>query len=79
MEESYPRASQGAVDSVLTYYDAHVIVVGHTEVSQVSGLYENRVVAIDVPVEGPGSLQALLWENGKFYRVTGEGELQPLE
>ena len=79
MEESYPRASQGAVDSVLTNYDAHVIVVGHTEVSQVSCLYENRVVAIDVPVEDLGSLQALLWENGRFYRVTGQGELQPLE
>ena len=79
MEESYPRASQGAVDSILTYYDADIIVVGHTEVSRVSGLYESRVVAIDVPVEDLGSLQALLWENGKFYRVTGQGELQPIE
>jgi len=79
MEESYPRASQGAVDSILTYFDADVMVVGHTEVSRVSGLYKNRVVAIDVPVEQLGNLQALLWENGKFYRVTGQGELQPIE
>jgi hypothetical protein len=79
MEKSYPRASQGAVDSILTYYDADIVVVGHTEVSRVSGLYEGRVVAIDVPVEDLGSLQALFWEKSKLYRVTGSGELEALE
>ena len=79
MEEKYPRASQAGVDSLLAYYGADAIVVGHTEVSQVSGLYNGRVVAIDVPVEELGSLQALLWENGEFYRITGQGELQPMQ
>jgi hypothetical protein len=79
MEESYPRASQGVVDSILTYYDADAIVIGHTEVSQVSAFYEGRVIAVDVPVEDLGCLQALLWQYGKFYRVTEQGELQPIE
>jgi hypothetical protein len=79
MEEIYPQATSGAVDSILAYYGGDFIVVGHTEVSQVSGLYGNRVLAIDVPVEELGSLQALLWENGRFYRVTGQGDLQPIE
>jgi hypothetical protein len=79
MEERYPRASHAGVDSLLTYYDADAIVVGHTEVSQVSGLYNGRVIAIDVPVEELGCLQALLWQNGRFYRVTGGGQLQPME
>jgi hypothetical protein len=79
MEERYPRASQSAIDSILTYLNADALVVGHTEVSQASGLYKGRVMAIDVPVEELGGLQALLWQNGKFYRVTGGGELQPIE
>ena len=79
MEERYPQASQAGVDSLLIYYGADAIVVGHTEVSQVSGLYDGRVIAIDVPVENLGSLQALLWENGEFYRVTGQGNLQPIK
>ena len=77
--ESYPRTSQGAVDSILIYYDADAVVVGHSEVSRVSALYEGQVVAIDVPVDDLGSLEALLWENGRFYRVTGQGELQLIE
>ena len=44
-----------------------------------SGLYEGQVFAIDVPVDDLGSLEALLWENGRFYRVTGQGELQLIE
>jgi hypothetical protein len=79
MEGRYPQATSAAVDSILASYDGDFVVVGHTEVSQVSGLYGNRVLAIDVPVDELGSLQALLWEDDRFYRVTGQGELQPIE
>lgn len=79
MDERYPRASQSAIDSILTYLNADALVVGHTEVSQASGLYKGRVMAIDVPAEDLGNLQALLWEKGKFHRVTGQGQLRPME
>jgi hypothetical protein len=79
MEERYPQASVGAIDSLLSFYDAQTFVVGHTELDQASALYEGRVMAIDVPVEELGGFQAFLWKVGKFYRVTGSGELQPLD
>lgn len=72
-------ASPGEVDSILTYYRANAIVVGHTEVDSVSGICGNRIMAVDVPAEELGTLEALLWDNGRFYRVTGKGELQPIE
>jgi hypothetical protein len=76
MENSYTMASVAEVDNILEYYKAEAIIVGHTEVEQVSGLYGNRIMAIDVPVEKLGRLQGLLWENGEFYRVTGKDDYQ---
>jgi len=78
-ENRYPMATQDHIDSTLSHYDAHAIVVGHSGVDQVSGLFANKVLALDVPFEDLGSLQALLWQDDKFYRVTGAGELQPIE
>jgi hypothetical protein len=79
MEGRYPQATESAVDSILTHFGADILVVGHTEVDQARSLYDGRVFAIDVPAEELGGLQALLWENGRFYRVTGGGQLQPIE
>ncbi|HUV29700.1 MAG TPA: metallophosphoesterase [Acidobacteriota bacterium] len=79
MEDSYPMASESQIDSLLSYYGARAVVVGHTHVDQVSGLRGNRVMAIDIPVDELGTLQALLWEGDRFFRVTGTGELQPLD
>jgi hypothetical protein len=73
MEGKYPQATEADITKVLAYFDAGAVVVGHTEVDSVIGLYGNRVFAIDVPLEVLGSLQALLIENGRFYRVAGDG------
>ena len=79
MENAYPQASRDDVEFVLRYYEATTVVVGHTEVEQVSGLHESRIIAIDVPVEELGGLQALLWENGRFNRIRKEGDSEPIE
>ena len=79
MENSYPQDNPATIDSILSRYGVDAVVVGHTNVDSVMGLYGGRVFAIDVLFEDLGTLQALLWENGKFYLVTGSGELQPLE
>lgn len=79
MEGDYPQATAAEVDSILSFYGADAIVVGHTEVDQVAALYDGRVWAIDVPADELGALQALLWQGGRFYRVTGDGTAEPLE
>ncbi len=79
MESCYPMASLVEVDHILSDYGAQAIVVGHTEVDSVLGLFDNRIMAIDVRVETLGTQQALLWEDGRFYRVAGTGKLQLIE
>ncbi len=79
MENRYAMATASQLDSILEYYGADAIVVGHTEVDSVLGLFDNRIIAIDVPVDELGGLQALLWENGLFYRVGPAGERQVME
>ncbi|MBU8934829.1 MAG: metallophosphoesterase [candidate division Zixibacteria bacterium] len=78
MENRYPQATADDVDRILAHFDAATVVVGHTEVDSLIGLYDNRVIAIDIPVDELGSLQALLWKDGRFYRVSGDGKLAEL-
>jgi hypothetical protein len=75
----YPRATAAQLDTIMAYYDAEAIVVGHHEVGQVSNWYEGRVFGVDVPVAELEGLQALLWEGGKFFRVLSSGNREPLK
>jgi hypothetical protein len=74
----YAAATSEQLDMVLDYYDATAMVVGHTETDEVGVLYDGRVFSVDVPFERLGTLQGLLWEEGKWYRVTGSGKLEPI-
>ena len=79
MEDRYPQITSLGVDSLLDFYNASAIVVGHTGVDQVVGLYENRIFAVDIPFEDLNGLQALLWQEGKFFRVTTDGKTEPID
>jgi hypothetical protein len=74
----YPRTTADQLDVLLDYYDVSAVVVGHTEIPQVTSTYENRVFSIDVPVLELGGLQGLLWQKGDFSRVLVSGDLEPL-
>ncbi len=78
MEGSYEQATTAEVDRVLKYFEADAVVVGHTGVDSVLSLYDSRVFAVDIPFEEIHSLEALLWNDSGYYRVTGSGELRPL-
>ncbi len=78
MEGRYPKATAEQVDAILAFYGATAVVVGHTEIPQVTALYEGKVFGIDVLLPELESLQGLLWKEGRFYRVTGTGALEPL-
>ncbi len=77
-EDLYPQATVEQVEAVLETYGVSAIVVGHSEHDHVSRLYDGRVFAIDVPLHELGSFQGLLWQDGCFYRVTGDGTREPL-
>lgn len=78
MEGRYPRASESEITDILARCSASAVVVGHSGVDSVASLYDGRVLAIDVDVEALGSLEALLVEDGQFYRIAGDGSRHPV-
>jgi hypothetical protein len=69
-----PLATEEDVQRILEYFDATAVVVGHTDIGEIRSLYGGRVFGIDVDVGTLGNLQGLLWEEGNFYKVRGNGE-----
>ena len=79
MKGNYPLVLSEEVDSILSFFGASTIVVGHSEIDSIMSLQDRRIIGIDVPVDELGSLEALLWDDGRFFRVTGKGDLRPIE
>jgi hypothetical protein len=73
-----PRASQGQVDSTLSFYQVGKIIVGHDIIDSVSSFYQGKVIGIDVN-EHEGNAQGLLIEGNLYYKVdlTGKKYLLP--
>ena len=72
--------SQVEVDAILNYYKADKLVVAHTENDSITPLYNNKVIAIDIPICNKNSvLEGLLIVNGKFSCVCGDGKGKELE
>lgn len=62
------------VEAILRFYDASKMIIAHTEVKKMTSLFDGKVIAIDVPIRTDIIVpEALLINNGKFYRLTSEG------
>lgn len=62
------------VDSTLSKYGVKHIATGHTVIADtISVLYKGRVLNMDVH-HAKGHSEALLLEDGKYYRVNAVGE-----
>jgi len=77
-EGVYERLTEPEVRQVLGYYGSGNMVVGHTLMDQVDSYYGGLVFDVGVPLDGPGTMQGLLWEDGHFYRVTASGQREEL-
>lgn len=77
-EGRYPAATSAQVDSLLGFYGATTLVIGHTDIGQVTRFHDGRVYGIDVSLEVLGTFQGLLWEKGVFSVVDGLGTVMPL-
>jgi hypothetical protein len=78
MEGDYSQATLNEIDTILKYFDVKSIVVGHTGVEKIHELYDNQIIAMHVTLDAP-TTQALLWQDGNFYRVTYDGDIQALD
>ena len=79
--DDYPAITEAQLDSVLTFYDAKAVVVGHTEdtLAPIKSLFGGRVFGVDVKLEELGGFEGLLWKGGEFYRVGVDGTVAPFK
>jgi hypothetical protein len=69
-----PRANITQIDSTLDIYGVRAITTGHTIISgEIRSLYNGKVFNTDVH-HAEGRSEALLIDNGKFWRVNTAGE-----
>jgi hypothetical protein len=71
-------ASAEEIDLLLNHFDIEHLVVGHTSQEQVETRYQGRVIAIDSSIKNGQYGEVLLFENGKYFRGTPDGERLPL-
>ena len=68
------KATMAQIDSTLSIYDVRYITTGHTIVAEeIKSFYDGKLFDTDVHHAG-GHSEALLYEDGKFSRVNGNGE-----
>ena len=63
LPDTYPKATDADVDHVLQAFAVKTIVVGHTIVEKITGLYGDRVYAVDVN-SNTAEPQALMFVHG---------------
>jgi len=67
--QEIPMADKDQVISILDFYGASTIVVGHTIMDQITSFYDGLVYAIDTGIYRGSKGEALLWENDSFFRL----------
>jgi len=76
-----PRANMTQIDSTLDFYGVRAITTGHTIIStEIRSLYDGKIFNVDVH-HAEGRSEALLIENGKYWRVNTAGdklEIRPI-
>ncbi|MPQ45890.1 hypothetical protein GCQ56_02610 [Marinifilum sp. N1E240] len=72
MERSkYDKISKEGVDRILEKLNVKTIVVGHTEVDQISEFFSGKIIDVNIPMrDGDLPLQALLIQDGEIV-ITG--------
>lgn len=74
-----PLITQNEVDSILDFYDAEKLIIAHTENGSIKYLFNQKVIAIDVPIKNKEIIsEGLLFENGDLKRVDFEGKITRL-
>ena len=69
-----PRANVTQIDSTLDFYSVRAITTGHTIIAnEIRSLYNGKVFNTDVH-HAEGRSEALLIDNGKYWRVNTTGE-----
>ncbi len=77
--QGIPQATEDQVSSILAYYNAGAIAVGHTIVDSLTSYYGGRVFAIETGINKGKEGEMLIWEDGTFYRADVHGRRKVLK
>ncbi|MCL1140147.1 metallophosphoesterase [Shewanella pneumatophori] len=69
---------EAELDKILAYFNVRHITVGHTSQTQVLGLFNNKLIAVDSSIKRGVQGELLLIENGELIRGLYNGARQPL-
>jgi len=79
-DDTYPRIKESDLDKVLEFFDVSCVIIGHTNVSEVKGLYHKKVFATDIPFYlSKFTFQALMIEDDNFFVLGSDGSKYPLK
>ncbi|TAJ15013.1 hypothetical protein DMA11_03550 [Marinilabiliaceae bacterium JC017] len=71
----YAQITPVQMDSVLQAFNVSTVVVGHTETDLIDTFINGKVINVNIPRANKSIRnQALLIDNGKFYRITHQGK-----
>ena len=70
----YKRLPETELNKILSAFQASRIFIGHTNVQEITSLYQSRVYAMDVPFYSNGTeMQGIAIENNVLYLVNSSG------
>lgn len=71
--EGFTHLNIAQIDSLLDFYNAEHIVVGHSILDSVTALYNGKVFGVNKDYEIRDEFEGLLWENGQFISIDING------
>ena len=69
------QLNESEITSILEYFNAKQIIVGHTSMPNIVSLYNNKIIGIDSSIKIGDSGEILIFKNNEFYRGTSNGAL----
>ncbi len=71
--KGYSMISEEELDGILNHFNADKIIFAHTTVKHIQPMFNDKVIAIDVPMSKEKS-EALFFKNNKFYSTNQQGD-----
>jgi len=77
--DSYQMIDEDQLDKILDFFDVSTVIVGHTNVKDIKGLYNNKVLATDIPFWMPKiTFKALMIKGDIFFIMGSDGTVSRL-
>jgi hypothetical protein len=76
--EEYHKPKPERIDQVLTHFGVKYVISGHTPQDHITPVFAGKIIGVDSGMQYGDRGEALLWNQGKFYRASVKGKLTPL-